>query len=71
MNKEQILGIVRHVLTAAGAILAIKGYTDEGTATLIVGALMTAIGGIWSIFDKRDDNVLAKANAILAKRIRE
>lgn len=69
MNKDQILGIVRHVLTASGAILAIVGYTDELTATLIVGALMTATSGIWSIFDKRDSNIVAKAEAILARSI--
>ena len=69
MNKYQILGIVRHVLTAGGAILAIKGYIDEVTATLIVGSLMTSISGIWSIFDKSDSNIVAKAESILERRI--
>ncbi len=71
MNKDQVLGIIRHILTAAGAVLAIKGYTDEITATAIIGALMAAIGGIWSIFDKREANIVAKAEAILAKRLRD
>ena len=71
MNKDQVLGIIRHVLTAAGAVLAVKGYTDEATATGIVGSLMAAIGGIWSIVDKKEDNIVAKAKEILARRVKE
>ena len=60
MNKEQILGIIRHVLTAIGAILVIKGYTDEATITMIIGAIMASVSGIWSIFDKTDSQVVKK-----------
>lgn len=69
MVKEQILGIVRHVLTAVGAILVVKGYIDEGTVTLVIGALLTATGGIWSIFDKKEEKVLERAEAILQSRM--
>ena len=49
MSMEMVLGIVRHILTFGGGLLVTKGLTDEGTMTAIVGALVTAIGGIWSI----------------------
>lgn len=60
MNREQILGIIRHVLTAIGAILVIKGYSDEATMTMIVGAVMAGVSGIWSIFDKSEGQVAKK-----------
>lgn len=50
MNK--IMGIIRHVLTFGGGILIAMGMTDEGTWKELSGALVTAIGGIWSLVDK-------------------
>ena len=52
MNKEQVLGIIRHTLTFVGGFWVMKGITDESFVTEIVGALVTSIGGIWSIVDK-------------------
>jgi hypothetical protein len=52
MNKERILGVVRHTLTFVGGILVMKGIVDESVATEIVGGIMTLTGAIWSIFDK-------------------
>lgn len=69
MNKDQILGIIRHVLTAAGSILVLKGYTDEVTATTVVGAIITAVGAIWSIVDKKEENVLKKAESIQQRKL--
>lgn len=69
MNKDQVLGIIRHVLTAAGSILVLKGYTDEVTATTVVGAIITAVGAIWSIVDKKEENVLQKAESIQQRRL--
>jgi hypothetical protein len=52
MNKEQVLGIVRHVLTFAGGILMAKGYADEAVAEELIGGLVAVIGGAWSIIVK-------------------
>jgi hypothetical protein len=52
MNKEQVLGIVRHTLTFVGGLWVMKGVIEESMSNEIVGGLMTAIGGIWSIIDK-------------------
>ena len=52
MKKEQILGLVRHSLTFIGGIYVMRGLIQEQLAQEIVGGLLTAIGGIWSIIDK-------------------
>lgn len=52
MSKEVILGLIRHVLTAGGGVLATKGVVDSETAGIIIGALITIAGAIWSVMDK-------------------
>jgi hypothetical protein len=53
MKKEMILGLIRHSLTFIGGILIMKGIVDEATFTEISGALITLIGGIWSVIIKK------------------
>jgi hypothetical protein len=53
MNKERILGIVRHTLTFVGGILIMKGIVDEALVTEIVGGAVALAGAIWSIFEKK------------------
>jgi hypothetical protein len=52
MNKEQILGIVRHSLTFIGGLLVMKGLVDESTVSEIIGGVITLTGTIWSIVEK-------------------
>jgi hypothetical protein len=52
MNKDQILGLVRHGLTFIGGIVLSKGLVEESTLTEIIGAISTLIGAIWSIIEK-------------------
>jgi len=52
LTKEQLLGIVRHTLTFVGGILVMKGIIDESTYTELSGAVLTLIGGIWSVVNK-------------------
>ena len=52
MNREQILGIARHVLTFFGGILIMKGVIDESTANEIIGGVITLAGTIWSVISK-------------------
>ena len=49
---EMWLGLIRHLLTFGGGFLITKGVADEATVTGMVGALVTVIGGAWSIYDK-------------------
>lgn len=53
MNKDTLLGLVRHVLTFAGGFAVAKGWTDTVGLETIVGGLVTVIGGVWSAWDKR------------------
>jgi uncharacterized membrane protein YphA (DoxX/SURF4 family) len=52
MKKEQVLGIVRHVLTFVGGILVARGIATEALSQELIGAAITLIGGIWSITAK-------------------
>lgn len=53
MNKDAILGIVRHVLTFAGGYIAAKGIVDQAIVNEGIGATMTLIGIIWSVYSKK------------------
>jgi hypothetical protein len=52
LTQQQVLGIVRHILTFGGGILVTKGLIDEGMVSEISGAVITLIGAIWSIVEK-------------------
>jgi len=52
MKKPQVLGIIRHALTFIGGLLVMQGVVDDAVIAELSGALMTVIGGIWSIIDK-------------------
>jgi len=53
MNKEKVLGLLRHTLTFVGGILIAKGLVDETMLAEVVGALITIIGGVWSVLNKK------------------
>ena len=52
MNKNQILGILRHSLTFIGGILITKGFIDETLSNEIVGSIITLTGLVWSVIEK-------------------
>ena len=49
---EKLMGVVRHVLTAVGAVLVYVGYTDEGTWTTTMGGIMMVVPVVWSWMSK-------------------
>jgi len=53
MNKESILGVIRHILTFGGGFVVAQGFVDQSMVSDAVGALMTLIGLGWSIYDKK------------------
>lgn len=55
-TKEQVLGVIRHVLTFAGGILVMRGYVENGLYEELTGAFVTLVGGIWSIIAKIKSN---------------
>jgi hypothetical protein len=52
LSKEQILGVIRHVLTFVGGTMVMYGLMDAGIATEITGSAVTIVGAIWSIIAK-------------------
>lgn len=52
MNKDQVIGIVRHALTFVGGIIVTKGLIEESTLMEIIGSISTLIGAVWSIIEK-------------------
>lgn len=50
--KDEILGIVRHVLTTLGGAFVTAGYLTESELGIIVGSITTLIGIGLSIWDK-------------------
>jgi hypothetical protein len=53
MNKEEILGLVRHTLTFVGGILVAKGFLEAGLMQEVIGAVMTLTGVVLSVLNKR------------------
>jgi hypothetical protein len=53
MKKEQVLGIVRHVLTFVGGIVVMKGLATDSMVQEIVGTALTLVGSIWSVVAKQ------------------
>lgn len=53
MNKEKVLGIVRHTLTFIGGLLIMKGLVDESMVNEIIGGVIALAGAIWSVTVKK------------------
>lgn len=53
MNKEQIMGLIRHVLTFVGGIMVAKGLATAELSTELIGGVMTVVGSVWSIISKK------------------
>jgi hypothetical protein len=53
VQREQILGLVRHGLTFIGGILVAKGLASEGQIMDMVGMLMTFVGTLWSVISNK------------------
>jgi hypothetical protein len=53
MKQEMVLGIIRHALTFAGGVLVAKGLISENAMQELGGSVITLIGGIWSILQKK------------------
>lgn len=51
--NEQLLGLIRHVLTFVGGVLVAKGLADANVTGELIGGLMTVVGGVWSVISKK------------------
>lgn len=53
MTKEQVVGVIRHVITFVGGILVVKGILDETMVQEVLGGVLGLVGTVWSIVDKK------------------
>ena len=51
--KEQVMGLVRHSLTFIGGVLIAKGLANDGQVVEMIGSVVTFVGTIWSVLNKR------------------
>lgn len=58
MNREILLSILRHLLTAGGGAVVTSGTLSGAEVEQGIGALLTLAGLVWSVIEKR-----AKARA--------
>ena len=58
MNNDQVTGVIRAILAAAGGLLVQRGYVDDQTLTTIIGAIMTLGAAAWSIHNNRTGKVI-------------
>jgi hypothetical protein len=53
MTKDQVLGIIRHSLTFVGGILIMRGLATEAMTQEAIGAVVTAVGAVWSVIKNK------------------
>jgi hypothetical protein len=53
MSGEQIWGVVRTVLAAAGGWAVAKGYVSDELLTAVLGGVGTIFIGVWSYISKK------------------
>ena len=54
MNKDTVLGFVRHLLTFGGGFLVASDFIPADQLDVAVGAVVSLVGIVWSAFDKKD-----------------
>jgi hypothetical protein len=53
MTQEQVLGMLRHILTVAGGALVTRGYIDDAQLIEAIGIATSLVGFVWSYLAKR------------------
>lgn len=51
-----IAGIIRHIITAIGGGMVTNGTISGDQLEAVIGAVVTIVGVIWSVFSKRNQN---------------
>ena len=52
-KKKLLLALIRHVLTFLGGALVVNDI-DSGLVNEAVGGILTTVGAVWSISDKKE-----------------
>ena len=64
MNQEQLTSIIRQLLLTVGGGLVTKGFLDDGTLQLVVGAVMAVGAAAWAIYTRRNNGLVASAAGV-------
>ena len=51
--REAVMGILRHGLTTLGGAVVGSGYLSGSELEAAIGAILTLVGVIWSVIQKR------------------
>jgi hypothetical protein len=68
--KDTYLSLLRHLLTAIGAVLVARGYINDSALTDIVGATIGLVGAVWGPVDEylaAKNSKIAATQAALAQ----
>lgn len=58
-----IAGLIRHALTTLGGVLVTNGWLSDGELQASIGAVVTVVGVVWSIYEKRTTKVVVVPEA--------
>jgi len=61
MNKDQVISLLRQILLTLGGALVGKGYVDDATMTMIVGGIVAIVTGLWGLYTRREQGLIASA----------
>jgi hypothetical protein len=64
MNQEQLTSLIRQILLTVGGGLVTKGYLDDGSLQLCVGAVMAIGAAAWAIYTRRNAGLVASAATV-------
>lgn len=53
MKSDQVAGIVRAIIAAAGGYFVGKGLIDSANVEVIGGAIATIVTAVWSVWSKK------------------
>lgn len=53
MDKAQVMGIIRHLITSGAGVAATLGYVESSEVEGIVGAVLLLAGVAWSMAHKK------------------
>lgn len=52
-SKEAVMGVVRHIMTAGGGYFVGQGLLTQDALMQIVAGVVTLVGVLWSIRNKK------------------
>lgn len=64
INTDQVLSILRQILTFGGGFVVAKGWIDTETMAAAVGAVATLASTAWGIYVHTKTAKIASVNAI-------